>query len=78
LADHIDRVCQLAGDTRHAALGTDLDGGFGNEQTPYDVRVYRDLRRLEDILASRGYADADIDAVFHQNWLRFFADHLPA
>src|SRR6202043_680922 len=25
VVDHIDHVCQLAGDARHAAIGTDLD-----------------------------------------------------
>jgi membrane dipeptidase len=34
VVDHIDRVCQLAGNTDHAALGTDLDGRFGREQSP--------------------------------------------
>jgi membrane dipeptidase len=77
LADHIDHVCQLAGDARHAALGTDLDGGFGNEQTPIDLRIYRDLQKLGEILASRGYADGDIDAIFHGNWLDFFRRSLP-
>ena len=38
LADHIDHICQLAGDHRHAAIGTDLDGGFGSEQKPYGNR----------------------------------------
>ena len=27
VADQIDHVCQLAGNSRHAAIGTDLDGG---------------------------------------------------
>ena len=34
VADHIDHICQLAGNARHAAIGSDLDGGFGTEQTP--------------------------------------------
>ncbi|MFM7151478.1 MAG: dipeptidase, partial [Gemmataceae bacterium] len=29
VVDHIDHICQLAGNSKHAALGTDLDGGFG-------------------------------------------------
>ena len=29
VADHIDHICQLAGSTRHAAIGSDLDGGYG-------------------------------------------------
>jgi membrane dipeptidase len=77
VADHIDQVCQLAGDAKHAALGTDLDGGFGNEQTPGDLKVYGDIQALGDILAARGYADVDIDAVFHDNWLSFFRRSLP-
>jgi membrane dipeptidase len=77
VADHIDHVCQLAGDATHAALGTDLDGGFGNEQTPRELRVYGDLQQLGEILAKRGYEDADVDAIFHRNWLEFFRRTLP-
>lgn len=77
-ADHLDRICQLAGDAKHAALGTDLDGGFGNEQTPGDLRIYGDLQNLAGILLSRGYSEADVDGVFHANWLRFFGEALPA
>jgi membrane dipeptidase len=78
VADHIDHVCQLAGSAKHAALGTDLDGGFGYEQTPHDLRTYSDLQKLAGILATRGYPDADIDAIFHANWLNFFRKHLPS
>ena len=77
VADHIDHVCQIAGNARHAAIGTDLDGGFGNEQTPRDLNRFTDLQKLGDILAARGYNDADIDGIFHGNWLRFFSAHLP-
>lgn len=78
LADHIDRICEVAGDRKHAALGTDLDGGFGNEQTPRELRVYRDLQLLGGILADRGYGDGEIDGIFHRNWLDFFQRALPA
>ena len=77
VADHINHVCQLAGSANHAALGTDLDGGFGFEQTPRDFNRYRDIQKLGDILARRGYSDADIDLIFHGNWLRFFREKLP-
>lgn len=50
VADHIDHVCQLAGDARHAAIGTDLDGGFGREQSPTDLDTIADLQRLPDLL----------------------------
>ena len=34
VADHMDHVCQLTGNARHVAIDTDLDGGYGYEQTP--------------------------------------------
>jgi membrane dipeptidase len=77
VADHIDHVCQLAGNCRHCAIGTDLDGGYGNEQTPRDLKRFVDLQKLGPILAARGYKDADVDAIFFGNWLRFFSEALP-
>jgi membrane dipeptidase len=76
-ADHLDHICQLAGSARHCALGTDLDGGFGTEQTPRDLETYTDVHKLEAILDRRGYLAAEIDAIFHGNWLRFFSAALP-
>jgi membrane dipeptidase len=78
LADHIDHICQLAGNVRHAAVGSDLDGGFGTEQTPVGMDRISDLQGLEEILTRRGYPSEAIDAVFHGNWLRFFLKNLPA
>jgi membrane dipeptidase len=72
VADHLDHVCQLAGNVRHAALGTDLDGGFGREQTPHDLDTIADVQNLPGILRKRGYREADVEAVMHGNWLRFF------
>lgn len=70
--DHIDRVCQLAGNCRHAAIGTDLDGGFGTEQTPHDLDTIADLQRVPALLTKRGYTDADVKLIMHGNWVRFF------
>lgn len=77
LADQIDHVVQLTGGIRHVGIGTDLDGGYGNEQTPRDLRRYADLRRLEPILTGRGYSEADLDAIFFGNWLRKLREVLP-
>jgi membrane dipeptidase len=71
---HIDRVCQLAGNASHAAIGTDLDGGFGREQSPADLDTIADLQRLPGLLERRGYKTADITAICHGNWLRFFQE----
>jgi membrane dipeptidase len=70
--DHIDRVCQIAGNARHAAIGSDLDGGYGIEQTPHGLETIADLRLIPELLARRGYADGDIAAILHGNWLRLF------
>ena len=70
VVDHIDHICQLAGNSRHAAIGTDLDGGFGREQSPSDLDTIADLQTIADLLAGRGYSADDIAAIMHGNWLR--------
>ncbi len=70
VADHIDYVCQLAGDSRHAGIGSDLDGGFGREESPPDLDTIADLQKLKGVLARRGYADDDIENILYRNWLR--------
>lgn len=77
VADNIDHVCQLAGNANHVGIGSDLDGGYGTEQTPADLNSVADLRKIPELLARRGYPAADVDAVMHGNWVRFFSDVLP-
>jgi membrane dipeptidase len=78
VADQIDHVCQLAGNSRHAAIGTDLDGGYGIEQTPCDLDTIADVQRIPDLLRKRGYTEDDIAAIMHGNWLRLLERGLPA
>ena len=78
VADQIDHICQLAGNVNHAAIGTDLDGGFGTEESPADLDTIADLQKLSAVLSGRGYSELAIDQVFHGNWLRFFSEALPA
>ncbi len=68
--DHIDHICQLAGDSRHVAIGTDLDGGFGREQSPSDLDTIADLQRMPGLLRARGYGEDDVTNIMHGNWLR--------
>jgi membrane dipeptidase len=70
VTDHIDFICQLAGNSQHAAIGSDLDGGFGREQSPSDMDTIEDLQRIAEILSKRGYKDSDIASIMHGNWLR--------
>lgn len=78
ICDHVDHICQLAGNARHVCIGSDLDGGFGTEQTPLDLDSIADLQSLSGLLAARGYTDADIDGIFHGNVLAFLRRALPA
>ncbi len=70
LADHMDHVCQLAGNSCHAAIGSDLDGGFGQDQSPQDLQTIADLQKLTGILAGRGYGAEDIANIMYRNWVR--------
>jgi membrane dipeptidase len=70
VVDHIDHICQLAGNADHAAIGSDLDGGFGREQSPSDLDTIADLQKLVEILTRRGYNPDDTSLIMHGNWLR--------
>jgi membrane dipeptidase len=70
LANHMDHVCQLAGNSRHAAIGSDLDGGFGQDQSPRDLQTIADLQKLTGTLAVRGYSQEDIANIMYRNWVR--------
>jgi len=69
--DHIDHICQLAGNAKHCGIGTDLDGGYGTEQGPVDVDTIADLQKIPDLLAKRGYSSEDIAGIMHGNWINF-------
>ncbi len=71
LIDHLDHICQLAGNTLHVGIGTDLDGAFGKEQCPYDLETIADLQKLPGLLEKRGFTTEDIENMMHGNWLRF-------
>lgn len=77
LVDHVDHVCQLAGNSLHSGIGSDLDGGFGLEESPMDMDSIADLRRLPALFKARGYSDEDVTNVMHGNFVRFLGDALP-
>jgi membrane dipeptidase len=70
IVDHIDHVCQLAGNALHAGIGTDLDGGYGTEQTPQDLNTITDVARIGGMLAQRGYSATDIEGIMSGNYIR--------
>ena len=69
LADQIDHVCQLAGNSLHS--------GIGSEQTPMDLNSIGDLQRLPELFKSRGYSDVDVTNIMHGNFVRFLQEALP-
>ena len=71
MIDHLDHICQLAGNARHIGIGSDLDGAFGREQSPADLDTIADLQKIPDLLRQRGYTEEDVANVMHGNWLRF-------
>jgi len=69
--DHIDHICQIAGNTLHVGIGSDLDGGYGKEQCPYDLETIADLQNIPSLLSKRGYSNGDIENMMYKNWINF-------
>jgi membrane dipeptidase len=72
-ADHVLRICELAGNARHVGLGSDMDGGFSAARLPQGVQGPKHLRLLAETLAKRGMPAADIEAFAWKNWSELFA-----
>ena len=61
---HAEHYASLIG-WDHVGLGSDMDGGFGNEKTPQGIDAYRDLERLAAALPP------EAGGVMGGNWLRW-------
>src|SRR5436305_1687728 len=75
---HIDHICQLTGNTRNVAIGSDIDGGFGRDETPTELDTVADLAKLADALRKAGYTEDDVVRVMSGNWRRFLERALPS
>jgi membrane dipeptidase len=78
LVAHMDHVCQLAGDSLHAGIGSDFDGGFGVQSVPPEVDTVADLQKIVPLLRNRGYSESDAENILGQNWIRFLDKNLPS
>jgi membrane dipeptidase len=74
MIEHIDHVCQIAGNARHSGIGSDLDGAFGREQTPMDLETIADLARVPEILKARGWLEADVAGIASGNFVRLLKE----
>lgn len=72
---HALRHARSAGGPEHVGLGTDLDGGFGAREAPFD-----DLARLKElpVRLRRHFSRAQVEGVMGGNWLGFLERSLPA
>lgn len=75
---HVKHICDLTDSAEHVGLGTDMDGGLGREQIPFEIKTSADLPRVADALHAGGFGDEDVRKVLGENWRRFFAAHLPS
>jgi membrane dipeptidase len=75
--DHLDHICQLAGNSTHAAIGGDTDGQGGREAAPLEIDSVVDYAKVGDVLERRGYSSEDVENMMYRNWQRFFETFLP-
>lgn len=72
--DHLDHICQIAGNALHIGIGSDLDGAFGKEQCPYDIDTIADFQRMPELLLARGYSQSDVENIMYKNFIRFLKE----
>ncbi|HLZ58030.1 MAG TPA: membrane dipeptidase [Ktedonosporobacter sp.] len=75
---HIDHICQIAGDSLHVGIGSDIDGGFGRDETPDELDTVADMGKLAAALQIAGYKEEEISNIMGGNWRRFLEHALPA
>ncbi len=71
LRRHASHIANLCG-WNHVGIGSDLDGGFGLEESPLEIDTVADLYRVGSVVP------ADVrEAVLSANWLDFLRISLP-
>jgi len=68
---HIEYMANLAG-WDHVGSGSDLDGGFGLEESPLEIDTVADLYKVGEIVPAEVQ-----EAVLSHNWLNFLRRSLP-
>lgn len=77
VVNHIDYVCQKAGNSNHVGIGSDFDGGFGVQSTPAEIDTVADLQKIIPLLAKKGYQETDISKIMGGNWISYLENNLP-
>jgi membrane dipeptidase len=67
-ANHIAALCSWS----HVGIGSDLDGGFGLEESPAEIDTVADLYKVGSVVPAEAR-----EAVLGANWLNFLRSSLP-
>jgi membrane dipeptidase len=68
---HLQHMASIVGWER-VGIGSDLDGGFGVEETPLELDSVADLEKIGDLVPPEAR-----DGVLGGNWLRVLSESLP-
>ena len=68
---HAHYIAHLSG-WKHVGIGSDLDGGFGHEESPVEIETVADLYKVGSVVPAEVRA-----AVLSTNWLNFLRSSLP-
>ena len=71
LRRHANHIATLAG-WKHVGIGSDLDGGFGLEESPLEIDTVADLYKVGSVVPVEVR-----EAVLGTNWLDFLRSSLP-
>ncbi len=71
LRQHANYIANLSG-WEHLGVGSDLDGGFGLEESPSEIDTVADLHKVGLVVP-----DEVRGAVLGTNWLNFLRSSLP-
>ena len=71
LRRHADHIARLAG-WNQVGIGSDLDGGFGLEESPVEIETVADLYKVGSAVPAEAR-----EAVLSANWLNFLRAALP-
>ena len=71
LRRHANYIAQLSG-WEHVGIGSDLDGGFGLEESPQEINTIADLYQACSVVPAEVR-----EAVLSTNWLNFLRSSLP-
>ena len=73
----VRHICDVAGDSGHVGIGSDMDGGFGSESIPAELDTIADLPKIVDALVEDGFSERQVTNIVGENWLSFLRRTLP-